>query len=111
MTSHTPMGNKLVEQIQQKLAKATDLSKLLTDNKFLEQLKMLPQADQLKIFEKYKDEFTKISKDPASAISQWTSGLTKSLPMMNIGQDTLNNGIQQGQQILEDLRNSFGQKK
>jgi hypothetical protein len=106
MTSQTPTGKTLVnkvEQIKEEIAKTTDLNKLFKDNEFVKQLKTLPNMEQFKIFQQYKDQFNQISKDPKSAIAKWTGNLTKSFPVL--GEDNLNNGIQQ---ISESLRNSLG---
>jgi hypothetical protein len=110
MAANTRTGKTLVdtaEQLKQEMAKATDFQKLFKDNKFLEKLQKLPQMEQFKIFEQYKDKFNEISQDPGSAITKWTSNLTKNLPNIDAAQNTLNNGIQQGQNLVKDFRNSL----
>jgi hypothetical protein len=106
MTSHTRTEDSHVakaDKIITKLTNTTDFSKLFKDNKFLEQIQKLPQLEQLKIFEQFKDKFTQISNNSGSAISKWIGNFT-SLP--KLGEDTINNGMQQ---ISESLRNSLGQ--
>jgi hypothetical protein len=106
MATRTSPGNTIAdkaEQIKQELAEATDLSKLLKNNKFVEKLKKLPEMEQLKIFKQYKDEFDEVSKDPGSAIAKWTGSLTNKLPNLDAAQKNLNDGIQQGQHFIENL--------
>jgi hypothetical protein len=110
MAAHTRAGKALVdtaEQLKQEMAKATDFQKLFKDNQFLEKLQKLPQMEQLKIFEQYKDKFNEISKNPGSAITKWTSNLTKNLPNIDAAQNILNNGTQQGQNLVKDFKNSL----
>jgi len=103
-------GNTLVdraEQLKQEIAQATDINQLFKDNEFLKKLKKLPQMEQLKIFEQYKDKLNELSKNPGSAIAKWTENFTKNLPNLDTAQETLNNGIQQGQHFIEDFTNSL----
>ncbi len=112
MTERTPTGNTLTdraEQVKKQLTEATDLNKLFKNNDFLAKLKKLPQTEQLKIFEEYKDKFTEISQNPGSAVAKWAGHLTGNLPNMGTAQKALNNGLEQGTQIIHDFRNSLEQ--
>jgi len=111
MANHTSPGNTLTdkaEQIKQELAEATDFSKLLKNNKFVEKLKKLPEMEQLKIFKQFKDKFDEVSKDPGSVIAKLTGKLTTKLPKLDAAQKTLNDGLQQGQHFIGNLSKSLG---
>src|SRR5262245_51352324 len=106
------LGNtfdKAAEKLKQQLAEATDFNKLVKNKNFLAELKKLPQAEQFKIFEEYKDKFIELSKNPRSSLAEWTESFTKNLPNINAVQKNFGNEIQQGQQFIQGLSNTLGQ--
>lgn len=92
-----------VTQLKQQIEKAVDVKKLFEDNNFLAKLKKLPQLQQLQIFGQFKDKFTEISKDPGSAITNWT----QNLPDLATARETLESGLQQGQNFIQDFSKSL----
>lgn len=98
-----------VEEIRRKITESADLSKLLKNRTFLAELKKLSSSDQSKIFNEYKDKFTAFSHNPQSAIGKWVGTLTTNLPDIEAGRKSLDEGIKQGQHVLQDLSNAFQQ--
>ncbi|CAF0807134.1 unnamed protein product [Adineta steineri] len=86
----------LIEKIKRQIATATNLNKLFENEKFLNELKNLSSTGQLEIFKEHKDKFIELSKNPQSAIAQWTGNLPNT--------DTV---IQQGQKLIENVRHSL----
>ena len=98
-----------VENIRRKIAGSADFSKLIKNKTFLANLKNLSSSDQLKIFNEYKDKFTAFTQNPQSSIGKWAHTLTSNLPDMEAGRKSLDEGIKQGQHVLQDLGNAFQQ--
>ncbi|UJR25358.1 hypothetical protein I4U23_006708 [Adineta vaga] len=89
------------------LAKAIDFNKLVQDNEFLSKLKNLSITDQLKIFDEYKEKFFALNANSQSSIAQWIGNLSQHLPNTDIVKQNLDNGIEQGQKLFENIRNSL----
>jgi hypothetical protein len=112
MAERTSLGNTLMDSANkfiQQISETTDFNKLIKNKNFLADIKKLPDSEQFKIFDKYKDEFIAASKNSQPAITKWIKNVTQNIPNMNTTQETLNNGIQQGQKLLQDLSKTLGQ--